>query len=141
MRSLGIEVVVPTAAQTKVGCFETREEAELAAELFRRERVRGILVGAVNFGEEQGVAWCVKKAALDVPVMIFGCQEEERLTMTTKRRDSFCGLLSIGEVLRQIGAAYTVAQRPICFPSGARSEERAVRADRGAPGRVLDVPL
>lgn len=117
MRTLGIEVVVPDASATKVGCVETREEAEYTAELFRREKVQGILVGAVNFGEEQGVAWCVKKAALNVPIMIYGCQEEERLTMTTKRRDAFCGLLSIGEVLRQIGAAYTVAQRPICFPT------------------------
>lgn len=117
MQRLGIEVVVPASDQTKVGCVETRQEAELAAELFRRENVQGILVGAVNFGEEQGVAWTVKKAALNVPIMIYGCQEEERLTMTTKRRDAFCGLLSIGEVLRQIGAPYTVAQTPICFPS------------------------
>ncbi|MCG3123283.1 MAG: hypothetical protein GIKADHBN_01694 [Phycisphaerales bacterium] len=117
MQRMGIQVVVPSVADTKVGCVETRQEAEHAAELFRREKVHGILIGAVNFGEEQGVAWCVKKAALNVPIMIFGCQEEERLTMTTRRRDSFCGLLSIGEVLRQIGAPYTVAQRPICFPS------------------------
>lgn len=119
LRAMGVEVVVPDASQTKVGCVETREEAELAAEMFRREGVHGILVGAVNFGEEQGVAWCIKKAALNVPILIYGCQEEERLTMTTKRRDSFCGLLSIGEVLRQIGAAYSVAQRPICFPTDA----------------------
>ncbi len=117
MEALGITVVVPDAAATKVGCVETRQEAEYAAELFRRENVQGLVVGAVNFGEEQGVAWCVKKTALNVPILIYGCQEEERLTMTTKRRDSFCGLLSIGEVLRQIGAQYTVAQRPICFPA------------------------
>lgn len=117
MRKAGIRVVVPEPSATKVGCVETRQEAELVAELFRREKVQGIVVGAVNFGEEQGVAWCVKKAALDVPILIYGCQEEERLTMKTRRRDSFCGLLSIGEVLRQIGARYTVAQRPIVFPS------------------------
>ncbi len=115
----GVRVVVPTPDQTKVGCVETRREAELAADLFRRDAVHGLLIGAVNFGEEQGVAWCVRKAALNVPILIFGCQEEERLTMSTRRRDSFCGLLSIGEVLRQIGARYSVAQRPICFPADA----------------------
>ncbi|MBL9148601.1 MAG: L-fucose/L-arabinose isomerase family protein [Phycisphaerae bacterium] len=119
MRRAGIRVVVPAPNETKVGCVETRQEAELVAETFRRERVQGIVVGAVNFGEEQGVAWCVKKAALDVPILIYGCQEEERLTMSTRRRDSFCGLLSIGEVLRQIGARYTVATRPIVHPSDA----------------------
>jgi len=124
MRAAGVEVVVPGEGDTKVGCVETRQEAEFAAELFRRERVQGIVVGAVNFGEEQGVAWCVRKAALDVPILIFGCQEEETLRMGTQRRDSFCGLLSIGETLRQVGAAYSVAQRPICFPRDA-----AFRAD------------
>ncbi|MCG3127002.1 MAG: hypothetical protein CHACPFDD_01858 [Phycisphaerae bacterium] len=117
LNALGVRVVVPGPADTKVGCVETRQEAEKAAEMFRRAGVHGILIGAVNFGEEQGVAWCVKKAGLNVPILIYGCQEEERLTMKTRRRDAFCGLLSIGEVLRQIGAAYTVAQRPICFPT------------------------
>ncbi len=137
LRSMGITVVVPAVDETKVGCVETRQEAELAAELFRKHRVHGILVGAVNFGEEQGVAWCVKKAALNVPIMIFGCQEEETLTMKTRRRDAFCGLLSIGEVLRQIGAAYTVAQTPICFPTDAsfRSDvDRFVRVCRVVHG-------
>ena len=117
MEKLGIEVVVPAEEQTKVGCVENRREAELCAEMFRARDVQGIVIGAVNFGDEQAAAWTVRQARLDVPVMIFGCQEEEVLTRTTPRRDSFCGLLSIGEALRQIGAKYSVAGRPICFPA------------------------
>ena len=114
--ALGIEVVVPSVEQTNLGCVETIAEAEVCAELFRKENVNGILIAAVNFGSEQGAAWTVKKAALNVPIMIFGCQEEETLRLKTKRRDSFCGLLSIGEVLRQIGAKYSVAPRPLGYP-------------------------
>lgn len=117
MQAQGIEVVVPSDDQTKVGCVQSLQEAEVCAKLFRDADVDGILVGAVNFGEEQAVAHAVRKAGRDVPILIFGCEEEESLTMTTQRRDSFCGLLSIGEVLRQIGAKYTVAQRPIVHPS------------------------
>ncbi|MCX7800299.1 MAG: L-fucose/L-arabinose isomerase family protein [Fimbriimonadales bacterium] len=117
MESLGIEVVVPSEEQTKVGCVMSIAEAEVAARLFREANVDGIVIGAVNFGDEQSAAWAVKKAGLNVPVLIFGCQEEETLTMQTPRRDSFCGLLSIGEALRQIGVAYTVATRPIVFPT------------------------
>ncbi len=117
MQRLGIDVVVPGKDQTEVGCVQSLAEAELCAELFRQHNVQGIVVGAVNFGEEQSVAWTVRKAALDVPILIFGCQEEEVLTMDTRRRDAFCGLLSIGDVLRQIDAKYTVARRPICYPS------------------------
>lgn len=106
----------------------------MCAALFRERRVQGIVIGAVNFGEEQPVAQVVRETRLDVPVMIFGCQEEETLTRNTARRDSFCGLLSIGEVLRQIGAKYSVARRPICFPS-----EPAFAADLDWFGRVCRV--
>jgi L-fucose isomerase-like protein len=134
MKEVGIEVVVPDPSQTKVGCVENRREAELCAELFRKAGVQGIVIGAMNFGDEQAAAWTVRQARLDVPVLIFGCQEEEVLTMKTSRRDSFCGLLSIGEALRQIGAKYTVARRPICFPSDA-----AFRADLDRFARVCRV--
>ncbi len=119
LKKPGVRVVVPSAQQTRAGCVQSLQEAETCAELFRQQKVQGILVGAGNFGEEQAVAWTIHKAGLNVPVMIFGCQEEETLTRKTVRRDSFCGLLSIGDVLRQIGVKYSVGQRPICFPSDA----------------------
>lgn len=117
MEKQGIQVVVPDRADTKVGCVENIAEAEHCAALFRREDVDGIVIGAVNFGDEQAAAWVVRQARLNVPIFIFGCQEEETLTPKTQRRDSFCGLLSIGESLRQIGAKYSIGQTPICFPS------------------------
>lgn len=113
----GIEVVVPSPEQTKAGCVENIAEAELTAELFRKADVDGILISAVNFGDEQAAAWTVRQARLSVPILIHGCQEEETLTMKTARRDSFCGLLSIGESLRQIGVKYSVSPRPIGFPT------------------------
>lgn len=116
MTRAGIEVVAPQEGQTKIGCVQSIAEAEVCAELFRSKGVDGIVIGAVNFGDEQAAAWVVKRARLDVPVMIFGCQEEETLRPTTARRDAFCGLLSIGEALRQIGAKYSVGRRPIGFP-------------------------
>ena len=116
IKKAGVGVVVPSEKQTNIGCVENHREAEICARLFRRKNVDGIVIGAVNFGDEQAAALTVRRAALDVPVLIFGCQEEEVLTRSTARRDAFCGLLSIGEALRQVGAKYTVARRPICFP-------------------------
>jgi len=117
MRDMGVQIVVPDETQTNVGCVGDRVEAELCAQMFRRENVQGIVIGAMNFGDEQAAAWTVRQARLDVPVFIFGCQEEETLTRNTARRDAFCGLLSIGEALRQIGTKYTIAQTPICSPT------------------------
>ena len=119
MEKAGIEVVVPDSNLTKLGCVQDYEEAKKAARLFRDQEVKGIVVAAVNFGDEQSMAMAVKDSGLNVPILIFGCQEEEVLQMSTARRDSFCGLLSIAEALRQIGMKYTVARVPICYPSDA----------------------
>jgi L-fucose isomerase-like protein len=127
MQAAGIEVVVPSELETKLGCVETREEAEACGRLFREQDVAGIVVGAMNFGDEQGVAITVRTARLDVPILLFGGQEEEVLTRATPRRDSFCGLISIAEALRQIDVKYTVAQRPICFPTDASFAEELQR--------------
>lgn len=116
LKAAGVDVVVPSTEDTGYGCVENRREAECCAELFRRRQVEGIVIGAVNFGDEQSAAWTVRQAKLDVPVLIFGCQEDGPLTPQMPRRDAFCGLLSIGEALRQLGIPYSVGRRPICLP-------------------------
>ena len=117
LKEAGAAVVVPSTKDTKVGCVETLDEAIKVGRMFREAQVEGIIVSAVNFGDEQGVALTIKESGLRVPILIVGCQEEEVLTPTTERRDSFCGLLSIGEALRQLGLAYSVPEVPICFPT------------------------
>ncbi len=117
MEAADIEVVVPDEKMTAAGTVGNYKEAMACASLFAEKQVHGIIVAAVNFGDEQSVAVAVEKCGLNIPVLIFACQEEEALTMSTARRDSFCGLLSIGDALRQIGAKYTVARRPVCYPS------------------------
>jgi L-fucose isomerase-like protein len=119
LRAAGVSVVVPAKKDTKVGCVESREEAIKVGRMFREQEVDGIVISAVNFGDEQGVATTVREADLPVPILIHGCQEKEVLTPETQRRDSFCGLLSIGEALRQIGMAYSVPEVPVSEPSDA----------------------
>ena len=119
LRAAGASVVVPSSKDTKVGCVETLAEAVTVGRMFRDRQVDGIVVAATNFGDEQGVALAVKESGLNVPILIVGCQEEEALTPTTARRDSFCGLLSIGEALRQLDLPYSVPDKPICFPDDA----------------------
>ena len=127
MEKAGIEAVAPDETMTNAGTVGTYAEAKACAKLFRDRGVQGIIVAAVNFGDEQSVAVAVKETGLNVPVLIFACQEEEALTMSTPRRDSFCGLLSIGEALRQIDAKYTVARVPVCFPGDASFAEELQR--------------
>jgi len=137
LRGAGAEVVVPSTRDTKIGCVETLDEAGVAGRMFRDKRVDGIVIAAVNFGDEQGAALAVKESGLRVPILIVGCQEEETLTPTTERRDSFCGLLSIAEGLRQIGMRYSVPEQPIGLPTDASFRatcERFVRVCRVVAG-------
>ncbi len=117
IRTLGIDVVVPDEGMTEAGCVKNRDEGRKCGELFRKAGVDGIIVGAMNFGDEQGCVAAIDASGKAVPVMIFGCQEEEVVRPNLPRRDAFCGLLSIAEALRQASVKYTIAQKPICFPS------------------------
>lgn len=117
LAELGINAVVPDGSLTEAGCVKNRDEGRRCGDLFRREGVDGIIIGAVNFGDEQSCAQAVMGCGSRVPVLIFGCQEEEALHSGMKRRDAFCGLLSIAEALRQLDIRYTVAREPICLPT------------------------
>ncbi len=134
LSALDVEVVVPTPQQTKLGCVESLADAEVTAALFREVEVAGIVIGAMNFGDEQGAALAVKLSRLNVPVFIFGAQEEATLTPKAERRDAFCGLLSIADALRQCGIVYTIGQRPIAPPGDPR-----LRADLDCFVRVCRV--
>jgi len=116
LRNTGYEVIVPEAGQTNEGCVETRAEARFCAQLFREQRVDGVVVCAVNFGDEQAVALALRDMELKVPILLFAAQEECALRPGGERRDSFCGLLSIAEALRQMGLAYSVGRHPVCVP-------------------------
>lgn len=119
LEAAGAEVVVPSEQDTKIGCVETVDEARIAGRTFRERRVDGIVVNCVNFGDEKGLAVAVREAERPVPILAFGCREEEVLTPQTPRRDSFCGLLSACEALRQIDRPYSVPEVPICHPADA----------------------
>ena len=66
----GMDVVALTPEQSKYGALETRDEVRRCAELFKRERIDGIIVALPNFGEERAIADALRLADLHVPVLI-----------------------------------------------------------------------
>lgn len=132
---LGIELICPGPDQTRMGCVESGTEALFCAELFAGHKVDGILVSAVNFGNEQAVAQTIKNCGLSVPILLHACPEEGALRIGAKRRDSFCGLLSIADALRQIGARYSVAEDVLSHPDSAAFQRNL--ADFEAVCRVV----
>lgn len=107
----GFDVICPDPEQTKHGAVETRADAGLCADLFRKAgNVAGIIVTLPNFGDEKAVAETVRMAGLNVPVLVHAWPDTPDKMLISDRRDSFCGKMSVCNNLRQYGIRYSVTR-------------------------------
>jgi L-fucose isomerase-like protein len=106
----GIKAIMVSPEETKLGGVETHAEARKCAELFRKRRdeIDGVLVALPNFGDEKGVADTLKLADLDVPVLIQGSPDNLDQLSVARRRDSFCGKISVCNNLVQAGIKFSL---------------------------------
>lgn len=109
-KELSITPVWVSPEETKLGGIETHAEARLCAELFRKHRdeLDGILVSLPNFGDEKGVADVLKLSGLDVPVLIQAYPDDLNQLGVTRRRDGFCGKISVCNNLVQAGINFSL---------------------------------
>ena len=136
---LGIRPVMVSPEETKVGGIESHADARRCAELFKRHRddIDGILVLLPNFGDEKGVADTLKLAGLNVPVLIQAYPDDLNQLGVTRRRDAFCGKISVCNNLVQAGIKFSLTTKHVSHPSSAgfRSDlERFVRVCRVVDG-------
>src|SRR4029450_5855224 len=98
-----IKMIALTPEQTKLGARETYAEARQCADLFsaHRNEIDGVLVCLPNFGDEKGVADTLKTAQLNVPVLVQGYPDDLNLLGVARRRDAFCGKISVCNNLTQ----------------------------------------
>ena len=115
---LQIEAVMLTPEETKLGGVETHAEARKCAELFRRnrDRITGVLVCLPNFGDEKGVAETLKLAELNVPVLVQGYPDELDKLDVIRRRDAYCGKISVCNNLRQAGIPFSLTTNHVVHP-------------------------
>jgi L-fucose isomerase-like protein len=115
---MGIDAVMLDPAETKLGGVETQSDARKCAELFARHRAKigGIVVILPNFGDERGVAETIKLANLNVPVLVQGYPDELGRLDVVRRRDAFCGKISVCNNLRQAGVPFSLTQRHVVHP-------------------------
>jgi L-fucose isomerase-like protein len=109
-RKRDIEVIILTEKDTHLGGVETRDDAKKCAELFKahRDRIDGILVILPNFGDEKGVAEAVKLSGLDVPILVQAYPDDLNSFTVERRRDAWCGKISVCNNLRQYGYAFSL---------------------------------
>jgi L-fucose isomerase-like protein len=135
----GLNAVMVSPEDTKLGGVETHAEARKCAELFRRRRdeIDGVLVSLPNFGDEKGVADALKLADLDVPVLVQGYPDDLGQLGVARRRDSFCGKISVCNNLVQAGIKFSLTTRhvsPINSPGFQADLDQFLRVCRVANG-------
>jgi len=109
----GFGAVVLDAEATPYGSVESLSDAKKCAALFREhaDEIDGILVTLPNFGDERAVAETIRRAGLDVPVLIHAFPDEIGKMLRADRRDSFCGKISVCNNLAQYGTKYSLTTR------------------------------
>jgi len=133
----GIEAVLLDEQATKLGAVETWEHAKICAELFRanRDRIQGVLVSLPNFGDEKGIADTLKLAELNVPVLVQAYPDDLDQLSVERRRDAFCGKISVCNNLRQYGIPFSLTLDHTTHPLSA--EFRRDLEDFAAQCRVV----
>src|SRR5215472_4059266 len=115
---LGIDAVLLDEHATKLGAVETWEHANRCADLFRAnsDRIQGVVVSLPNFGDEKGIAETLKLADLNVPVMVQAYPDDLDQLSVERRRDAFCGKISVCNNLRQYGIPFSLTQDHTIHP-------------------------
>ncbi|MGC9053760.1 MAG: L-fucose/L-arabinose isomerase family protein, partial [Candidatus Hydrogenedens sp.] len=110
LKKLGFGVVVLNQEDTKYGAVETWEDAKKCADLFRKHRdeIDGVIVTLPNFGDERAVADTLRLANLQVPVLIHAEPDNTNAMGIERRRDSFCGKISVCSNLNQYRIPFTL---------------------------------
>jgi L-fucose isomerase-like protein len=113
LKGQGFGAVTLSMTDSKYGSVETFADAKKCAELFakNRDKIDGLIVTLPNFGDEKGVAESVKRANLDVPILIQAQPDETENMLMGQRRDSFCGKMSVCNNLKQAGLPYTITKQ------------------------------
>ncbi len=114
----GVEVVILDEQATKFGAVETWENAKKCADLFKQnaDRIDGILVTLPNFGDEKGIADTVKLSGLRVPILVQAYPDDLDKFMLERRRDAFCGKISVCNNLYQYGFPFSLTELHTVHP-------------------------
>jgi len=106
-------VVALDTEATPYGSVESLSDAKKCAALFEEHanEIDGIVVTLPNFGDERAVAETIRRAGLDVPVLVHAFPDEIGTMSRADRRDSFCGKMSVCNNLAQYGVEYSLTTR------------------------------
>jgi len=117
--SLEVECITLGEHDTKLGAVETWQHAKACADLFgrHRDRIDGVLVSLPNFGDEKGVADALRLSGLTCPILVQAYPDDLKELHVQRRRDAFCGKISVCNNLRQYGLPFSLTARHTVYPA------------------------
>ena len=117
-KKMNIDAILLDENETKLGGVETYVDSKKCAELFRkkRDKIIGFLVVLPNFGDEKGIAETLKLADLNVPVLIQAYPDDLSEMNVVRRRDAFCGKISVCNNLKQSRIKFTLTTKHTVHP-------------------------
>ena len=112
LAELGIGMIALTPEQSKLGAVETWQDAVLCGHVLREQKqhIDGVLVCLPNFGDEKGVADALRLSELNCPILVQACPDDLDQFGLERRRDSFCGKISVCNNLRQYGIKFSLTR-------------------------------
>ncbi|MBK7455720.1 MAG: L-fucose/L-arabinose isomerase family protein [Anaerolineales bacterium] len=118
-QEMNIEGVMLGENETKLGSVETYAHSKACADLFKvnRDRIEGVLVVLPNFGDEKGVADTIKLSGLNVPILVQAYPDDLSAFNVERRRDAFCGKVSVCNNLRQYGYKFSLTSLHTSHPT------------------------
>ena len=123
LSALGYESISLEAEATRFGGIETVEEARKYANFLREHRGKfdGVILSLPNFGDENAAALALKESG--VPIFVHAYPDDLDKMSPATRRDSFCGKLSIMDVLKQNGVKFTIRPPHVVRPGSTKFNE------------------
>ncbi len=117
--TLNLKPVMLDEQSSKLGGVETFTDAQRCATLFKlhENEIIGVLVVLPNFGDERGIAETLKLAGLNVPVLIQAYPDDLNKLDVARRRDAWCGKISVCNNLYQYGIKYSITDKHVIHPS------------------------
>ncbi len=116
---LDVKSVMLQPSGSDLGSIQSHADARRCADLFRshRDDIDGVLVVLPNFGDEKGVADTLKLAGLNVPVLIQAYPDDLDQLGVARRRDAFCGKISVCNNLVQAGIKFSLTRSTLSHPA------------------------
>jgi L-fucose isomerase-like protein len=125
LAAMEVNIVTLAPEQTKLGAVETWQHAVQCSTLLReaKQNIDGVLVCLPNFGDEKGIANALRLSELTCPVLVQACPDDLDQFGLERRRDAFCGKISVCNNLRQYGIKYSLTRDHTVAVTSSRFKE------------------